>query len=257
MKLENNVTIITGGGQGIGEAYARRFVAEGAKVAIADVNRETGEAVAADLRKGGAEAMFVPVDVSNESSCNAMAKAVADKWGRIDTLIANAAIYYGIDNQNHSLEYLRKIFDVNYFGSWLSCRAVYPYMRRQGSGSIITQSSDAAYTTFYVPHEEQLPSFHYSVTKAAINAMTHFIAATGGPHGVRCNAISPGPTMTDATKKIVPQEMIDIIVNMMMAIKKPLEAEDITGAAVFLASEESRMITGQILCVNGGMTMRG
>jgi len=256
MKLQDNVTIITGGGQGIGEAYARRFVAEGAKVAVADINRDKGEAVAADLRKQGGEAIFVPVDVSSESDTQNMAKTVTDKWGRIDTLIANAAIYYDIDNQNHSFEYLKKIFSVNYFGAWLSCRAAYPYMRKQGKGSIITQSSGAAYSTFYVPHEE-LPSFHYSVTKAAMNAMTHFIAAAGGPHGVRCNAISPGPTMTEATKKAVQKEIIDMIVNMMMAIKQPLEAEDLCGAAVFLASDDSKMITGQILCVDGGMFMRG
>ena len=257
MKLENNVTIITGGGQGIGEAYARRFAAEGARVAVADINREKGEAVAAAIRGTGADAIFVPVDVSDEHSTIEMAGTVVQKWGRVDTLIANAAIYYDIDNANHSYEYLKKIFSVNYFGSWLSCRAVWPHMKKQNKGSIITQSSDAAYTTFYVPHGEQMPSFHYSVTKAAINAMTHFIAATGGPHGIRCNAISPGPTMTEATKKSVPQEMIDIIVNMMMAIKQPLEAEDMCGAAVFLASEESKMITGQILCVDGGMIMRG
>lgn len=257
MKLQGNVTIITGGGQGIGEAYARRFVAEGAKVAVADINRDKGEAVAADLRRQGGEAIFVPVDVSSENDTKAMAKAVAEKWGRIDTLIANAAIYDGIDNQNHSYEYLQKIFSVNYFGAWLSCRAVYPYMRAQGKGAIITQSSGAAYSTFAVPHEGDLPSFHYSVTKAALNAMTHFLAAAVGPHGIRCNAIAPGPTMTDATKKVVPQGMIDMIVNMMMAIKHPLEAEDLCGAAVFLASDESKMITGQILCVDGGMFMRG
>ncbi len=257
MKLENNVTIITGGGQGIGEAYARRFAAEGARVAVADINREKGEAVAAAIRGTGADAIFVPVDVSDEQSTIEMAGTVVQKWGRVDTLIANAAIYYDIDNANHSYEYLKKIFSVNYFGSWLSCRAVWPHMKKQNKGSIITQSSDAAYTTFYVPHGEQMPSFHYSVTKAAINAMTHFVAATGGPHGIRCNAISPGPTMTEATKKSVPQEMIDIIVNMMMAIKQPLEAEDMCGAAVFLACEESKMITGQILCVDGGMIMRG
>ena len=257
MKLKDNVTIITGGGQGIGEAYARRFVAEGAKVAVADINAAKGEAVAADLRGQGGDAMFVRVDVSSESDTRAMAKTVADKWGRIDTLIANAAIYYDIDNQNHSFEYLQKIFSVNYFGAWLSCRAVYPYMRKQNKGSIITQSSGAAYATFYVPHEDELPSFHYSVTKAAMNAMTHFIAAAGGPHGIRCNAIAPGPTMTEATKKSVQKEIIDMIVNMMMAIKHPLEAEDLCGAAVFLASEDSKMITGQILCVVGGMFMRG
>src|SRR5215470_3070444 len=224
MKLKDNVTLITGAGQGIGEAYARRFVQEGAKVAVADINREKGEA---------GDAIFVRVDVSSESDTQAMAKAVFDKWGRIDTLIANAAIYYDIDNQNHSFEYLKKIFSVNYFGAWLSCRAVYPYMKKQGKGSIITQSSGAAYSTFYVPHEE-LPSFHYSVTKAAMNAMTHFLAAAGGPHGIRVNAISPGPTMTEATKKSVQPEIIDMIVNMMMAIKHPLEAEDLCGAAVFL-----------------------
>jgi 3-oxoacyl-[acyl-carrier protein] reductase len=257
MRLEDNVTVITGAGQGIGEAYARRFVAEGAKVAVADINREKGEAVAEDLRRAGGDAIFVPVDVSSEEDTKAMAKKVVDRFGRIDTAIANAAIYYDIDNQNHSLAYLKKIFDVNYFGVWLTARAVYPYMKAQGKGSIITQTSDAAYLRFPVPHESDLPSFHYSVTKAAISALTHFLAASIGPHGVRCNAISPGPTMTDATKKTVPAETLAMIVQGMMAIKRPLESEDLCGAAVFLASDESAMMTGQVLSVNGGMVMHG
>ena len=257
MRLKDNVTVITGAGQGIGEAYARRFIQEGAKVAVADINREKGEAVATALKKEGGDVLFVQVDVSSEESTQAMAKAVLDRWGRIDTLIANAAIYYDIDNQNHSFDYLKKIFSVNYFGAWLSCRAVYPAMKKQEKGSIILQSSGAAYSTFPVPHDDLLPSFHYSVTKAAINALTHFLAAAAGPNGVRCNAIAPGPTMTEATIKTVPKEFIDLIVNMMMAIKHPLQAEDLNGAAVFLASDESRMVTGQILCVDGGMFMRG
>lgn len=257
MKLEDNVTIITGAAQGIGEAYARRFVAEGARVALADINAEKAEAVAEDLRRGGGDAIALPVDVSSEESTAAMASAVAEKWGRIDTLIANAAIYHDIDNQNHSFAYLKKIFDVNYFGTWLTVRAVYPYMKRQGKGSIITQSSDAAFMRFPVPHQDELPSFHYSVTKAAVNALTHFLAATCGPHGVRCNAISPGPTMTEATLKTVPKEMIDMLVQGMMCLKRPLEAEDLCGTAVFLASEDSAMITGQVICVNGGLVMLG
>jgi len=257
MRLEGNVTIITGAGQGIGEAYAQAFVAEGARVAVADINREKGEAVAEALRKSGGEAIFVPVDVSDEEDTKAMAQTVIDRWGRIDTTIANAAIYYGIDNTDQSLAYLKRIFDVNYFGSWLTLRAVYPQMKKQGKGSLITQTSDAAYLRFPAPHEDELPSFHYSVTKAAISALTHFAAATVGPSGVRCNAISPGPTMTEATKQTVSEDMINALVQGMMALKRPLQADDLTGTAVFLASDESAMITGQVLSVNGGLVMHG
>jgi 3-oxoacyl-[acyl-carrier protein] reductase len=257
MRLEKNVAVITGAAQGIGEAYTRRFVAEGARVALADINGAKAAAVAEDLKRSGADVMSVVVDVSSEESTKAMAAAVVEKWGRIDTLIANAAIYHDLENLNHSFEYLKKIFDVNYFGTWLSVRACYPYMKKQGKGSIIMQSSDAAYLRFPAPHEDLLPSYHYSVTKAAVNALTHFLAATCGPHGVRCNAISPGPTLTEATLKAVPREMIDMLVQGLMAIKRPLEAEDLCGAAVFLASDESAMVTGQVLCVNGGLTMLG
>lgn len=257
MRLEGNVAVITGAGQGIGEAYAHAFVDEGARVAVADINRDKGEAVAEALRAKGGDASFVSVDVSSEDATRAMAQAVVDKWGRIDTAIANAAIYYDIDNTNHSLEYLKKIFDVNYFGTWLTLRAAYEHMRKQGSGSLITQTSDAAYLRFPTPHEGDLPSFHYGVTKAAISALTHFVAATVGPFGVRCNAISPGPTMTEATKKTVSEDMINALVQGMMALKRPLEADDLTGTAVFLASEESAMITGQVLSVNGGLVMHG
>jgi 3-oxoacyl-[acyl-carrier protein] reductase len=257
MRLKDNVTVITGAAQGIGEAYARRFVAEGARVALADINWDKVAGVAEDLRRSGADVIAVSVDVSSEESTKAMAATVVEKFGRIDTLISNAAIYHDIDNQNHSFEYLKKIFDVNYFGTWLSARACYPAMKKQSKGSIITQSSDAAYMRFGVPHEDLLPSYHYSVTKAAVNALTHFLAATCGPHGVRVNAISPGPTLTEATLKTVPRPMIDMLVQGLMAIKRPLEAEDLCGAAVFLASDESAMVTGQVLCVNGGLTMLG
>ena len=106
--------------QGIGEAYARRFVAGGRRVAVADINRDKGETVAADLRKGGADAIFVAGRrLERGVHARRWRRQCVDTWGRIDTLIANAAIYYDIDNQNHSFEYLRKIFDVNYFGAWL------------------------------------------------------------------------------------------------------------------------------------------
>jgi len=254
MRLKDRVSIITGAGQGIGEAYAHRFAKEGAKVVVADINEEKGKAVAAAI---GGDAVFERVDVSSEEDTKRCAKAVHDRFGRIDVLINNAAIFYGIDNFNSSFEYLKKIFDVNYFGTWLMCRAVFPYMEAQNSGSVINQSSSAAWLHMTSPMPDGLPSFHYSVTKAAINAMTHFMAGTVGVCGVRVNAIAPGPTLTDATKESVPAEILEMIVNMMMAIKKPLEPDDITGTAVWLASDDSKMVTGQCIPVDGGMIMLG
>jgi 3-oxoacyl-[acyl-carrier protein] reductase len=254
MKLTNKVAIITGAGQGIGEAYARRFAKEGATVVVADVNEDKGRAVAASI---GAPAVFERLDVSSEADTLRITKAVAERFGRIDVLLNNAAIFYGIDNQNYTYDYLRKIFDVNYFGVWLMCRAVFPYMQKQGSGVVINQSSTAAFLHPTIPIGDALPSFHYSVTKAGVNAMTHYMAGCVGQFGIRVNAISPGPTMTEATKQAVPEDILNMIVQFMMAIKRPLDPDDLTGTAVWLASDDSAMVTGQVINVDGGMVMLG
>jgi len=258
MRLRDKVAIITGAGQGIGEAYARRFAAEGATVVVADVNEEKGRTVASSL---GAPHAFERLDVSSESETERVARVVAERFGRIDVLVNNAAIFHGIDHQNQSYAYLRKIFDVNYFGTWLMSRAVFPHMRRGGGGSVINQSSAAAYlhpeTPMANPQDDPLPSFHYSLTKAAINAMTHFMAGNVGRFGIRVNAIAPGPTMTEATKSGVPQEILQLIIQYQMAIHRPLEPEDLTGTAVWLASDDSKMVTGQVIPVDGGMVMLG
>src|SRR5262245_22798340 len=255
MRLEGKVSIITGAGQGIGEAYAHRFAQEGATVVVADVNREKGEAVA---RAIGARAIFEAVDVSREAETQRIAQAVFDRFGRIDVLLNNAAIFYGIDNFDTSFAYLKRIFDVNYFGTWLMSRAVFPHMAKGGGGSVINQSSSAAWMhPEYPVIEAKLPSFHYSGTKAAINAMTHFMAGTVGRQNIRVNAIAPGPTMTEATKQGVPEQYLQYIIDMQMAIHRALEPDDLTGTAVWLASDDSRMVTGQVIPVDGGMIMLG
>ena len=254
MRLEGKVAIVTGAGQGIGEAYARRFAEEGARVVVADVNADKGKGVAASI--GGA-AVFERVDVSSEEDAQRLARTVADRFGRIDVLVNNAAIFHGIDNQNTTFAYLKKIFDVNYFGTWLMCRAVFPFMRDGGGGSIINQSSSAAFLHPEYPIEADLPSFHYSVTKAAINAMTHYMAGSVGRWNIRVNAICPGPTMTEATKQLVPEHFLEMIVNFQMAIHRALEPDDLTGTAVWLASDDARMVTGQVIPVDGGMVMLG
>jgi 3-oxoacyl-[acyl-carrier protein] reductase len=258
MRLAGKVAIVTGAGQGIGRAYAERFLAEGARVAVAEINDAAGKAVADNL---GDDAMFVHVDVSDEDSTAAMAAAVLERWERIDVLVNNAAIYYDLDQANHTLAYLQKILAVNMIGPWLCARAVTPAMRAHRSGAIINQSSGAAWmyamAGYAMPKDSDvLPSFHYSLAKAGVNAMTHFMAAALGKFGIRVNAIAPGVTMTEATEKHVPESMRGMI-SMMAALGRTLEPAEIASVAVFLASDEASGITGQVIPVDAGVTMLG
>lgn len=261
MRLKGKVAVVTGGGQGIGRAYALRFAREGAKIVVAEINEENGKKVAAEVQEAGGEAIAVKTDVSSEDSCNEMARAAHAQFGSIDILMNNAAIFYGMDRQNQTLEYFNRILSVNLNGVWLATRAVEKYMKRQRSGKIINQSSTAAYmgnTGFVDTTNPDLPSppFHYSVAKIGVNGMTKYFAGALGPWGINVNAIAPGVTLTEATKTVVPEEMISMIV-MMTALKKALEPDDLTGPAVFLASEDSNLMTGQVLVVDGGMFMLG
>jgi len=255
MKLKGKVALVTGAGQGIGEAYAKRFAAEGATVVVADINVEKGQAVAQAL---GGPHRFERLDVSNEDDTKRVCQAVFDAHGKLDVLLNNAAIFYGIDNFDTSFAYLKKIFDVNYFGTWLMCRAAFPHIAKGGGGSVINQSSSAAWLHPEYPiFDDNLPSFHYSVTKAAINAMTHFMAGSVGKYNIRVNAIAPGPTMTEATKTGVPEVYLQFIIDQQMAIHRALQPEDVTGTAVWLASDDSAFVTGQCIPVDGGMVMLG
>ena len=260
-RLDGKVAIITGAGQGIGRAYALRFSAEGAKVVVADIKDEGAEQVVKEIEAAGGEAIAVHVDVADESSTQAMARAAVERWGRIDVLINNAGIFFDLEQQNNTLDYLKKVLDVNMIGPWLCARAVFPTMKAQGKGKIINQSSGAAWMYAMAGYamkadSDELPSYHYSVSKAGVNAYTHFMAAAMGQFGINVNAIAPGVTMTDATRKHVPDAMMGAI-KMMSALRRTLEPEEIAAAAVFLASEDSDAITGQVIPVDAGVAMLG
>jgi 3-oxoacyl-[acyl-carrier protein] reductase len=261
MRLQNQVAIVTGAGQGIGRAYANRFVREGAKVVVAEINEDWGRRTTAELQQAGGEAMFCKVDVADEASTKQLAAATHERFGRIDILLNNAAIFYGLDRLDHSLSYFNKILSVNLTGVWLCIRAVEPYMKRQRRGKIINQSSSAAFmgnTGFVETDDPDKPSppFHYSVSKIGVIGLTKYFAGALGPWGINVNTIAPGVTMTEATKTVVPEEMISSLV-MFTALRKALQPEDLTGTAVFLASEDSDLMTGQCLVVDGGMFMLG
>jgi 3-oxoacyl-[acyl-carrier protein] reductase len=255
-RLDDKVAIITGAGQGIGLAYAERFLAEGAKVVVAEINEDRAETAMKTL-DGKGEAVFVQTDISDEQSAKACAAATIDHFGTIDVLLNNAALYYDIDNADNTFSYLKRVYDVNLFGAWLMTRAVAPTMAAKKFGRVVNQSSGAAYLYNLNPPEPEfteVASFSYSMTKWGVIGLTKFMASQLGQHGITVNCIAPGVTMTEATKKIVPEEFIGMI-PMMSAMKQSLEPEDIAGTAVFFASDDAKLVTGQVLCVDGGTCM--
>ena len=261
MRLRDRVAIITGGAQGIGKAYALRFAREGAHVVVADLRSDAAEAVAAECSALGPRAMAIGVDVSSEASATALADAVAREFGRIDVLVNNAALYFDLDRSQNTLEYFNQVLAVNLTGVWIMSRAVERHMKRQRKGKIIHQSSTAAYIANVgmvdtTNPDLPMPSFNYSVAKVGVSGLTKFMAGALGPWGINVNAIAPGPTLSEATKRVVPEQIMNMLVQQ-SALRKPLQPDDLTGTAVFFASEDSDLVTGQVLVVDGGMVMLG
>ena len=258
MKLTGKVAIVTGAARGLGREYALRFAREGAAVAALDLLEPEAAETANQIREVGGAALSLRADVTSEEDMTGAAKAVADEFGHIDILVNNAALYGGMNFLDQSMEYFKKIMDINVLGVIVASRAVFPYMKEQGSGSIIHIASTAAYP-LPLPSGGDLntiPVSGYAVSKAAVINLTKAMAKTIGHYKIRVNAIAPGMTMTQATKDIVPQPILDNLIDA-TALKTALEPADIAGTAVFLASDDSALLTGQVLVVDGGLVMLG
>ncbi len=253
MRLEGKVAVVTGGGKGIGLHYAQGLAREGAAVALAEIDAEAAERSAAQLRATGGRALDVPTDVSDEGSVKAMVQRVVSVYGRVDVLVNNAAIFaserltHGPFDQIPVDEWDR-MFAVNVRGIWLCCKEIVPQMRQQGGGSIINISSGTAW-------KGSTNMLHYVTSKAAVAGLTRALAREiGATSGIRVNTIAPGltesetllPNMTDADRQRALRERI------MQRAESP---EDLVGAMLFLASDDSAFITGQTLHVDGGSVL--
>jgi NAD(P)-dependent dehydrogenase (short-subunit alcohol dehydrogenase family) len=247
-RFDDKVAIVTGAAGGIGEAYARALAAEGASVVVADLDDEKGEKTAADIAgAGGGDAMFVKVDVSSPESAAAMADAVVERFGGIDLLVNNAAIYGTMQFDlllTVDWDYYRRFMSVNMDGALVCTRACYRHMAARGGGSIVNQSSTAAW----------LYAGFYGLAKVGVNGLTQQLAHELGGQNIRVNAIAPGPIDTEATR-IQAGGMVDQIVKD-LAIKRAGTPTDLVGACLFLLSDESSWLTGQIINVDGGQVFR-
>jgi NAD(P)-dependent dehydrogenase (short-subunit alcohol dehydrogenase family) len=253
MRLENKVAIITGSARGMGRVFARRFAEEGAKLTVCDVL--DCAPVAEEIEALGGEVLALQVNVTSEEDTATMAKKTAERFGRIDILVNNAAIIGTIETKDFvkpveeivSADWDR-ILAVNIKGVFLSSKAVIPYLKKQGSGKIVNMASTVAFTG--------LPHFiHYSTSKGAVVTMTRGLATALGEFNINVNAVAPGLVMTEAMQNAYPPEFYPELVATKQLIHKSIEPEDVAGAVLFLASDEAAMITGQTLAVNGGEYM--
>lgn len=246
-RFEGRTAIVTGAAQGIGEAYARALAAEGANVVVADLNRELGETVAKQITTDGGSAVFRDVDVADGSSTQALADFTIEKFGSIEHLVNNAAIYGGMKIDSLltvDWDYYRKFMSVNMDGALHVCRAVVPHMRANG-GSIVNQSSTAAW----------LYSNYYGLAKAGINSLTQQLATELGWSNIRINAIAPGPIDTEATRTVTPGNIVKDMVRR-IPLQRMGTPEDLVGMCLFLLSDEAGWVTGQIFNVDGGQVYR-
>ncbi len=252
MRLKNKVTVITGAGHGIGKAYARRFAEEGAHVVIAEIDEKAGQSVAAALIDSGFSAWARATDVRSYQSVEGLVHETLDRFGQIDVLLNNAAIYVTQQLWKGLVEELPidewdRVLEVNLKGVFLCCRAVIPVMKRQKSGKIINIASG----TFF-SGSSNMP--HYTTSKGGVVALTRVMARQLGPWGINVNCMTPGSTMSEelVTDEIRRRRESGIERRAFSRIEVP---EDIVGTALFLASSDSDFMTGQLLVVEGGGIM--
>lgn len=248
-KLASRSAIVTGGATGIGRHYALALAAEGARVMIADI--ADGADVAVDIikRHGAGSAASLICDVSDEAAVKALVAATIERFGQIDVLVNNAALYAALTPRNYDewdVETFDRVMAINVRGPWLMVRHVAPHMKARKCGKIINIASGAAYKG--VPR--MLP---YVTSKGAMLAFTRALSRELGDYGIAVNSLSPGYILSDTgLKNIQHVEEERVHVRNSRAFKRDGFPEDLTGALVFLASDDSRFVTGQSLVVDGG-----
>jgi NAD(P)-dependent dehydrogenase (short-subunit alcohol dehydrogenase family) len=246
ISLKAKVAIVTGGAQGLGRAFCEGFAREGANILSVDLQKseETVQAV----REAGSEAEYLEIDVTSRAETARMAKFAMERFGRIDILVNNAAIYYGVQRKGFDeiddAEW-DKMMAVNVKGTWLPTVAVFPFMKQAGKGKIVNLASEVFFTG-------SQGFAHYVATKGAVIGLTRALAIELGPHNICINAVAPGFTDTEASRTIADVAKYD---TSRTPLKRLGLAGDIVGTTIFLCSGAADFITGQTILVDGGRAM--
>ena len=259
MKLENKVAVITGAAGGIGRAMAKRFVAEGAKVAIADLNAEAAAATARELAATGpGQTIAVTMDVTNEDSVNAGVAAVVQQWGTVDILIANAGVQIVHRTEDFPFAEWKKLLAIHLDGAFLTTKACLPLMYKQRSGTVILMGS--VHSKLASPLKSA-----YVTAKHGLIGLARTLAKEGAEFGVRANVICPGFVKTPLVEKQIPEQAVrlgiseeEVVKNVMLGGTVDGEfttLEDVAEVALMFASFPTNALTGQSLIVSHGWAM--
>ena len=251
MELLGKTVVVTGGGRGLGRAYCESLAEQGANVVAADI-RDTGNTIEA-VKSAGGHAIGVHLDVTDPISCNDMANAAIEAYGRIDSLVNNAALYGDISGGRFdqiSDSQWDNVMNVNIKGIWNCCRACVPSIRESGGGTISNISSLAA--TYGMPY-----ALDYAMSKAAVIGMTRSLARELGRDWIRVNAVAPTAVLTEGTEEYMGEKMEKAlaVIASNQALSANLEPKDMVGTISFLVSDASKFITGQTIMVDGGTTL--
>ena len=248
-RLSGKAAIVTGAGGGIGEAVARTFAREGARVTVADIQEDPVRGVAAAIQREGGKAVALRADVTRAADVEAMVKAALDAFGQVDILVNNVG-GYSVLRTTWEIEESEWDFIValNLKSAFLCCKAVIPHMLARGYGRIVNLSSIVGRSA------PTLSAAHYSAAKAGVRGLTWHLARELAPHGITVNAVAPWITLTERLKKLRSPE-VDAALKAQTPIGRFAEPQEIADAILFLASDASAYMTGATLDVNGGMLM--